>query len=154
MWEVRPISTNRSGSVLYVRLLRRWTPEEWEAEQRRRVAALLAEFGAENLPPEWEAHADWRALIAALAAAGIPVPPFDSQAPVGLRIAWSVTTGGQFNVPPEDRWHEGASAAVYELPVETRNFSAKAACYEGWPWDVECAALSIAMASAALGLDE
>lgn len=60
MWEVRPISTNRSGSVLYVRLLRRPSPEEWEAEQRRRVAALLAEFGAENLPPEWEAHADWR----------------------------------------------------------------------------------------------
>lgn len=95
-----------------------------------------------------------RALIAALAAAGIPVPPFDSQAPVGLRIAWSVTTGGQFNVPPEDRWHEGASAAVYELPVETRNFSAKAACYEGWPWDAECAAEAIAMGKAALGLDE
>lgn len=95
-----------------------------------------------------------RALLDALAAAGIPAPSFTPRAPEEGRITWSVTTGGTFNVPPEDRWHEGASAAVYELPVETHYFSAKAACYEGWPWEAEGAAEAIAMAKAALGLEE
>lgn len=54
-WEVSVAGENPAGTVAFLKLHRRIsTAAEREEAERRAQAALLAEFGVENLPYEWE----------------------------------------------------------------------------------------------------